>query len=172
VWQACHAAGVEDNDMDWRRLAFAISLTIGSALAQVADFSGTWQLNIQKSSWGKHPKPLSGSVVVEHREPVFKYSGTVGVQNGAENGEDKRSFQFDGAIDGKEHPVTGSAGQGTMVIRRVNPSTISSEFRSAGGSVVETAKTSLSRDGKTLIRELKANGPTGEVSWTEIYERQ
>ena len=136
--------------------------------AQVADLSGAWHLNVEKSKWGKHPKPHSVVVNVEHHEPALKYSGTAV----AANGEDTREFSFEGAIDGKEYPITGAFGDGKIAIRRVSPTTTASVFKSNDGNVVETATTTISADGRTLRREIKVKGPEGEVSWTEIYERR
>jgi hypothetical protein len=153
-------------------MAFALSFAFLVAGAQVPDLSGTWQLNVQKSSWGKHPKPTGGTVVIEHHEPAFKYSGTVERQNGTETSDGKNSFSFDGAIDGKEYPVTGAGGAVKMTVRRVSPTTTISEVKSNDGAVLETAKTTISADGKRLIREVKAAGPAGNLSWTEIYDRR
>jgi len=157
--------------LSWR-IGFVLSFAMAVASAQVADLSGTWQLNVQKSSWGKHTKPTAGTVMIEHHEPALKYSGTVEVQNGTETSPGKSTFSFDGAIDGKEYPVTGITGTGKMTIRRINPRTIESELKSSDGKVLETAKTTISPDGKRLTRELKTTGPAGQVSWTEVYDRQ
>ena len=100
--------------MAFWRLAFALSFAIVVAIAQVPDLSGTWQLNVQKSSWGKHPKPTGGTVVIEHHEPAFKYSGAVEIENGTETSDGQSNFSFNGAIDGKEYPVTRTAGAGKM----------------------------------------------------------
>jgi hypothetical protein len=154
------------------RAFFALSFAIAVATAQVPDLSGTWLLNVQKSTWGKHPKPTSGTVVIEHHEPEFKYSGSVDVENGAETSDGQRNFFFNGAIDGKEYPVTGSTGAVKMTFRRVSPTTIVSELKASDGAVLETAKTTISADGKRLTRELKARRPDGEVSWTEVYDRR
>ena len=167
-------APAEENGMTSWRVVFALSVAVGFGMGQqqAADLSGTWQLNVQKSNWGKHPKPTSGKVVVEHHEPALKYSGDVAIQNGTETTPGKSSFSFDGAIDGKEYPVTGTAGDGKMTIRRVNPTMMESELKSSDGAVIERARTTVSADGKRLVREVKAPGPGGEVSWTEVYDRQ
>ena len=68
------------------------------ALAQEAgDMSGTWVLNIGKSTWGKHPKPSNGTITIEHREPSFKYKGLVGMHQGSETA-DQQPFQFGGSM--------------------------------------------------------------------------
>jgi hypothetical protein len=154
------------------RMMVPALLAIVVASAQVPDLSGTWQLDVQKSSWGKHPKPTSATVLIEHHEPAFKYSGTVTSENGTETSDGKSTFSFDGAIDGKEYPVNGTAGARKMTIRRVSPTTTVSELKSMDGTVLETATTTISRDGKKLIRELKAAAPGGRISWTEVYNRQ
>ena len=154
------------------RLAFALSTAMLLAGADVPDLSGTWKLNVQKSSWGKHPKPTSGTVTIEHHEPSLKYSGTVAVEHGSETDDSKGTFSFDGAIDGKEYPVTGVAGTGKLSIRRLSPTTTVSELKSPDGAVLQTAKTTISSDGKRLTREVKQTTSAGEVSWTEVYDRQ
>ena len=154
------------------RLAIVLTVGIGTLLAQqAADMSGTWRLNIEKSVWGKHPKPSNGTITIEHREPSFRYSGQVGMGQGSETA-DQRSFQFDGTIDGKDYPVTGSAEKETSSVRRVNGRTIESQRKGPDGKVIETARTTISADGKQLTRSLKAVGPSGEMSWTEFYDRQ
>ena len=157
--------------MIFPRATVLFSLAVGLGLAQVPDLSGTWRLNVEKSVWGKHPKPSGATITIEHREPSFKYSGDVATQLGSESA-DKRTFQFEGSIDGKEHQVTGSAGEGTVLLRRTSPTTIVSERKSPDGKLLETAKTSITGDGKRIIREVKAAGPEGEIFWTEIYDRQ
>ena len=153
------------------RTALIVSFAIGVGIAQAPDLSGTWRLNVEKSSWGKRPKPSGATITIEHREPSFKYTGNVATQLGSETA-DKRSFHFEGAIDGKEYPVGGSAGEGTVILRRTSPTTIVSERKSPDGKLLETAKTSITGDGKRMIREVKAAGPEGEIFWTEIYDRQ
>ena len=153
-------------------LALVFSLALAATAAQVADMSGTWQLNVQKSSWGKHPTPTSGTVTIVHHEPSFQYSGKVTVDTGTETSPGSNTFTFQGAVDGKQYPVSGSAPGAKMSIRRIDERTIASELRAQNGGVVETAKTTISADGKRLTRDVKAAGPNGEVSWTEVYDRQ
>lgn len=153
------------------RIALVLSITAALGLAQTPDMSGTWRLNVEKSVWGKHPKPSGATVTIEHREPSFKYSGDIATGLGSESA-DHRTFSFEGAVDGKEYPVGGSAGEGMVMMKRVGDRTIVSERKGPDGKVLETSKTSISHDGKQLVREMKAAGPNGDVSWTEIYDRQ
>ncbi|MGQ9917507.1 MAG: hypothetical protein ACUVS7_08830 [Bryobacteraceae bacterium] len=135
--------------------------------AQPANLSGNWQLNVDRSKWGTVNKPVSVVLTIEHQEPKLSYHGSVLYAN-----EDQRDFGFSGAIDGKPYPMSRSFGNGEIVLVRVNDRTIESTFRTADGNYVETARTTVSRDGLTLERRLKLVSPEGTKKWTEIYERR
>lgn len=135
---------------------------------QVSNLSGRWHLNVEKSTWGKKPRPQSSVVQITHQEPRLQYSGDVTGQAGEPN----TTFSFEGDIDAKQHPVATPSGEGTIVYRRVDADTIESETRSNDGKFVETSRTSISKDGKTLTRKLQVKAPPGNVSWTEVYDRQ
>ena len=141
-------------------------LASGVCAAQNANFSGTWHLNLSKSRWGSKPKPVNVVLDIEHKDPALKYKGTV-----TQSPENTRDFSFEGAIDGKEYPMTSAVGSGVAVLRRVNASTIEMEFRSSDGKSTETTRTFLSSDGKVLTRAISEKSPQGSKTWTEVYER-
>lgn len=147
-------------------LAVLLLSSVGTGAAQVADLSGSWKLNVEKSKWGKRPKLVSAIVQIEHREPVIKFTGIV-----VDAQQESRHFAFEGRIDGKEYPGVTAYGDGIVVMRRVDSRTIASEYRSRDGRARQSIRTSVSRDGKTLTRRLRAAGPDGTVSWTEIWEK-
>lgn len=157
----------------WRTAVVGL-WTFSLLAADVASMSGTWRLNLANSKWGKHPKPASIEVTIQHHEPAFRYDGNVVSPNGVNGnaGENGLTFAFNGAIDGKDYPVTGSLGAGQMNIRRVNTNTIESEYKSSEGNLTETARTTISSDGKTLTQEMEEKGSKGTVHWTEVYDRQ
>ncbi len=146
-------------------LCFAFSLGVA---AQVADFSGTWQLNVEKSRWGKARKPVSVVVNITHKDPVLEYSGAVM----DEVAEAARPFHFGGTINGKEYLTSRSYGDGMITLKWETKNTVLGHFKSADGLFVETTRTSLSRDGKTLTRRIRVKGPDTDLSWTEIYEKK
>ena len=151
------------------RIVPALIVVSALAAAQVANMSGAWNLNVSKSKWGKHPRPTSIVITIDHREPALDYSGEVV----AATGQDARKFTFHGAIDGKPYPVTGELGeQGKMTVRRVSPNVTVSDFQSDDGKFSETARTTVSSDGKQMVREIHAKSPEGETSWTEVYDRK
>ena len=149
------------------RCVFASLLIAPALLAETpGNLTGTWYLNVDKSQWGSAKKPVSVVLKMEHKEPAIRYSGTVSYVN-----EDTRDFAFDGAIDGTSYPMTRSYGAGTAVLRRVDAGTFEAVFRTADGAYVETARTSLSKNGTTLTRKVNLKTPQGSSAWTEIYER-
>ena len=153
-----------------RKLAWILpaALFLGAlCAAQPANLSGNWQLNVTRSKWGNVNKPVSVVLTIEHQEPKISYHGSVLYAN-----EEQRDFGFSGAIDGKPYPMSRSFGEGEIVVVRINDRTIESTFRTPDGNYVETARTSVSRDGQTLERRLKLVTPEGTRKWTEIYERR
>lgn len=140
---------------------------LGGLAAQPVNLSGNWQLNVERSKWGNVNRPVSVMLTIEHQEPKLSYHGSVLYAN-----EDHREFGFSGAIDGKPYPMSRSFGEGEITLVRVNDRTIDSTFRTYDGNYIETARTTVSRDGKTLERQLKLVSPEGTKRWTEIYERR
>ncbi|MDE3167304.1 MAG: hypothetical protein KGN36_15995 [Acidobacteriota bacterium] len=149
------------------RLVPVALVLMGSAGAgQSQTFSGNWHLDVGKSSWGEVSRPVSVVVVIDHREPAISYQGTVIYAN-----EDTRAFGFAGAFDGRQYPMSRSYGNGTITLQRVDSYTFSSTFRSADGQYIEAARTTVSRDGRTLRRRLNLRSPEGTKAWTEVYRK-
>ena len=147
-------------------ICFAIAF--GLSAADNANLSGTWQLNLAKSHWDSKPKPIGVMLVIDHKDPSLQYEGTV-----TQTTEDARKFSFQGAIDGKQYPIATSVGSGVAILRRINAATIESEFHSSDGKSSETARTSVSSDGKTLTRTITEKTPeAGTKTWTEVYDRR
>ncbi len=147
-------------------LLASAALSFYAMAGEIPSLSGAWTLNVEKSRWGDKPKPKSVVVYIEHNEPALKYKGTVVDATG-----ESRDFSLEGVIDGKPYPVVASYGEGSVVIRRVNETTIQSEFRTHDGRYVETTRTRISGDGRTLTRRIRLRGPEGSRSWTEVYEK-
>lgn len=150
-----------------RYALLAAGLACIALAADVQNMGGSWKLNLDKSKWGNRDKPTSEELNVEHNEPAIKYKGSVIDANAT----DHRDFQFDGAIDDKPHSAEGPDGPGTMTIHRVNAYTTKWTFRSGDGKVTEEATMTISRDGKQLTRVIRRKAPTGEFSWTEVYDK-
>jgi hypothetical protein len=147
--------------------AVLAALSLGMAAAQPAELTGSWHLNVEKSRWGKVVKPLSVVLTIEHHEPRLDYHGVVQYAN-----EETREFSFSGSLDGGEYAMSRSFGDGMITLRRIDPWTVESTFRSGDGRCTETAQTTIARSGKTLTRRLTVQSPDGRKSWTEHYDRR
>lgn len=134
--------------------------------ADPANMSGTWVLDVHKSNFGKLRKPASGVIIIQHTEPKLRYTGTNTFSN------DKSEYRFDGSIDGKPYAATHASGPGSITIKRLDPRTVESYYKADSGAYEETARTSLSSDGKTLTRKITVKAKDGDRSWTEIYNRK
>ncbi len=150
-----------------RASAVAAIVALALSAAPIQSMGGSWKLNVDKSKWGKRDRPASIDLKIEHNDPSIKYHGTVINADGS----DKREFDFDGAIDGKAYPGNGPDGPGTITITRVNAYATKWTFRSKDGKVSEEAVTTVSRDGKQLTRRILRKTPTGELAWTEVYDK-
>lgn len=140
-----------------------IVFSLDARLPEAIDTTGSWRLNVQKSRWGKKPKPHAVTVTIRHNEPSIQYSGEAVV---SENGE-TRHFEFEGAYDGKSYPYR----DGVITLQRVNATTTTSVYQSGDGSITETARTTIAAGGKVMTRKITLKNPDGAVSWTEIYEK-
>lgn len=135
--------------------------------AELPSLDGTWVLNLQKSKYpsGMH-KPVSSVIEIHHQEPKIAWDGTV------TGSAEPHKYKFEGAIDGKEYTADQSYGPAKATLKRVNDRTFDSTIKSTDGKFTETARTSVSADGKTLTRTATLKSPDKTEKWTEVYERK
>jgi hypothetical protein len=146
-----------------------LACTAAFVHAEVASMTGTWALNVKRSDWGKKPSPARVDLVIEHNEPAFKYRGTS--QPPDERGPS--TFEFTGKIDSKEYPVKEGATERKARFKRLSDHVVEGVYLGPDGKTAEVTKTTVSRDGKTLEREVRIELPDGTTSrWKEIYEKQ
>jgi hypothetical protein len=150
-----------------RHAVFALFITAGIAVAEVANMSGTWVLNLERSRFGDNPRPANVVLTVQHNEPALKYSGTVNHPNEGHIIE----FQFDGAIDGKPHVIKEDRGDRQTTFRRVNDRVVESDSKWADGE--EKSRITISNDGRTMERRIEFRDREGKKrDWIEIYEKK
>ena len=151
--------------------AFAlVVLTCLCLYADAANMSGTWALNVKRSTWGDKPSPVRVDITIEHNEPAIKYSGS----SQAPDERDASTFEFSGAIDNKDYSVTEN-GKTTRKARfkRTADNTVEAVYFDPDGKEAENTRMTLSRDGKTLVRQVRVKLPDGRIStWSEVYERK
>ena len=150
------------------KLSVALFVSVFLALgADVANLSGVWKLNVEKSKFDKNAAPLNVQLKIEHNEPSLKYWGTVTGSQEAHPDE----FEFQGAIDEKIYPVKTSVDSGrTIKFKRRSDNSV--ESWSSDPHMEEYAVTTLSSDGKTLVRKMHVKHKDGKTrEWTEYYDK-
>jgi len=148
------------------RLARTALLAATMALAQpltaiAADapdpLVGTWQLNREKSAFAPGPGPKGQMRIYAHSGDTEKLTAR-GV------GPDGKPtlVQYAARYDGKDYPITGSAGGEQISLRRIDALTTESTEKHAGKVTIVATRT-VSPDGKTLTVIHKGTAPSGQV---------
>jgi len=119
----------------------------GLSMAQDDPFVGTWQLNVAKSHFDPGPPPKSQ---IRTWEP----SGMVTVKGINADGT-PHTHHYTIKPDGKPYPAAGAPTPpiaDTVRTKRIDANTMLATL-SGGGTPIETARFSLSKDGKMLTLE-------------------
>ena len=125
-------------------VGFALVLTTAARVgfAQTDPHSGTWVLNLEKSTYAPGTAPKSQTTVFTADAQGIK------VVTDAVTASGPSKTEYTATFDGKDHAVKGNADWDTTALKRVDARTI--EFtRKKGGKVVQTARSVVAADGKT-----------------------
>src|SRR5262249_43913436 len=145
--------------------AFIVLVGLSTTVVLAADmFSGTWKLNLEKSSYSPGPPP---------KEPTL--SKYIAVKNGyrlmsdgvTANGK-KAHSEYTFAFDGKDYPGTQtldgtpneSAADQTISAKKINDYTIEFTFK-VKDTVTGSAKVEISKNGKTETYTFTSSGVSG-----------
>lgn len=145
-------------------IAAAASLAMA---ADKPDFSGSWKMDPDKSTFGPIPPPTSMSSKIDHKDPDLSIETT---QSGAQ-GDQTNTFKY--STDGKEttNSLMGNdmkskaAWDGKVLV-------ITSSGNFGGADVKVTNKYSLSDDGKTLTNIVSISAPQGDFDLTYVLLKQ
>jgi hypothetical protein len=149
-------------------IALAMAVPAAGAIAQAPDaVTGTWVLNLAKSKYDPGPAPKSGTRTYTAAPNGYTFSS-----DGVNAGGDKVHVEFTVAFDGKYHVVTGSSVFDSIMVKRVDASTVESTQKKGANVVTRTTRT-ISRDGKTLTSTSKGTNAEGRaVSNVEVYDKK
>ncbi len=132
--------------------------------------SGTWTLNVAKSIYDPGPAPKS-SVRIDDAA----HGGLKTTVEGVDARGNKVSYKYDCKYDGKDYPIVGvgsPSGADSLAFTKVDELTAEAVLKK-GGKIVQTTKTSITKDGKTLTVMSKginaAGQPTNNVT---IWEKR
>lgn len=150
--------------MSQRLLHIAFTLLLMPVALWGADRqAGVWKLNLEKS---KYPSdisvPKSETVTIQEQGNGLKYVVDRVTAEG-----NPFHVEYSAKYDGKDYPVTGSPEYDTVILKRINDSTIESS-RKKDGKLVWTLRAVISNDGKTRTLYWKGKNAEGAPR-TAVY---
>ena len=144
-------------------LALAASLP-----AQAADpFTGTWKLNVAKSSYDPGPAPKSATVTIATSGQGRKVSSKGVDAQGKPTGT-----AYTANFDGKDYPITGSQDYDMVSVKRIDANTVEST-RKKGSKVVQNLTSVVAKDGKSYTSTTTGTNAKGEkIHNVAVYDKQ
>lgn len=138
-----------------------------AAAAQAPDpLVGTWKLDLAKSTYKSGPTPKSVTVVIDAAGKGIK------VAVDAVTADGPMKWSYTSARDGKDAPVTGHPYYQAAAVTQSSPTEGTIVYKS-GGKAVVTAKTAVSKDGKTLTVTTSGTDAKGQaLSSVAVYTKQ
>jgi len=160
----------------WRTVTVGVVLALGAVLgADIANLSaqasdpriGTWKLNVAKSKYNPGPAPQSLTVNVEPSGKGEKVTTEFVNADGT-----RTTTEYTANFDGKDYPLTGSQIADTVSLKRSNARTTVRTDKK-GGTVAQTLKRVVSKDGKTMTVTTKGTNAQGQaVNNVALFEKQ
>jgi len=148
--------------------ALAILVSVSTLIAQTQDRAiGTWKLNLNKSKYAPGPPPRSLAI-------TFEPAGRgVRVTIRGENADGQPIHaEYVANYDGKNYPVTGARDYDTVVLRRIDASTVESTHKRIG-LVVLTLRRVVSKDGMVLTAVTSGTEASGrKIKNVAVFDRQ
>jgi len=143
-----------------------------SQVPQAADpFIGTWQLNVEKSTFDPGPPPRSSTVIFEDRGDGMILRTAEGI-----NAQGDRTFeQIAFKRDGKDYPVVilGAEAPQSLSVELVDAYTEEVVSKVDGKVNPITISAAVSSDGKTLTEIVKRTDAQGQqTNVVAVFERQ
>lgn len=152
-----------------RTLIVALAVVIAAPMlaAQADPFAGTWTLNVAKSKYDPGPAPKSGTVTFTSTGKTVK-----GVIDGVAGTGEKMHWEYSAALDGKDHPMTGSPDGDTISLKALGANSIETTYKLKGKVTVVNVRT-VSADGKTLTVTTKGTNAQGQkVNNLQVFEKK
>jgi hypothetical protein len=142
--------------------SFWAALLLGGT-AMAADFTGTWKLNLEKSS--DTSKVAYDTIKLEQTGPnAYRTTHDTMLKSGT-----KSHHEMNRVYDGQERPVPGDglSPQGTEICEITAAGDRKITFKE-NGKVVQVLTSSVSKDGKTLTNTFA----TDKGPYVSVYDKQ
>ena len=144
-----------------------VYLTVSTAVLAEDRWLGTWRLNVAQSKYSSGAPPRSTTIKVEAAEGGLKYTA-----DGIDAQGTRTHLEYVAKFDGRDYPFRGSATADSISLRRIDDSTYEATLKRAG-TVVTTARTVISQDGRTRITMQTGKNAQGEdINNTIVYNKQ
>lgn len=135
----------------------AVSLLPAALVAQASDpVTGTWVLNLTKSTFNPGPAPRSETRTYEMVGNTLKMTSAIVDADGT-----SRAVKSTYTVDGKTYPVAGAPDADSQALKQLDRFTVEGTLMK-NGQVVQTAKRVVSKDGKTLTIWFKGTDAKGQ----------
>ena len=128
---------------------------------------GAWKLNLAQSKYNPGPPPKSSTI---RRTPVP--NGLHYTNDGVDAGGNAFHTEYTAYFDGKDHPIAGDPGRGSIALTRINSHTVETVNRK-DGKVTATGRWVISPDGKAMTMTIRGTTPQ-DPARTDIlvYDKQ
>jgi len=128
---------------------------------------GTWTADLDQSKYSPGPAPKSVTLTIESEGP----DGVKLVAKGQDATGTATQIEYIAQYDGKDYPIKGFPGAETVMLKRIDDTTIEAVLKRAGTTVM-TVRTVLSDDGKSRTSWFKGKDAQGQdVNNTVVYRR-
>ncbi|MBL8266548.1 hypothetical protein [Steroidobacter sp.] len=128
---------------------------------------GTWKLNVSKSTFTSGPALKDQTRTYSQSGPsISLVMKTVAADGSAATS--RTTYQ----LDGKDYPVMGSADYDSLSARQIDSHTAEFTLKK-GGKAIGTTSRKVSKDGKTLVSEMKVTAAQGgPADSTLVFDKQ
>jgi hypothetical protein len=140
------------------------------AQQQAPNLSGTWELDVAKSSFGMMPGPSKATLVIAHKEPELKVTSTQTTPGG------DRTATNSYTTDGKAAKNVGAMGNEVTSTLKWDGAVLTnaSTTQVQGNDVSITERWTVAPDGRTLTinRTVAAPAMPAPMDMTLVFARQ
>ena len=144
-----------------------VTLALSVAARAGDQHSGTWKMNPAKSMYNPGPPAKSVTLTIVSDENSFKVNA-----EGFGGDGYPTHVEYSAKFDGKDYTITGVPNGDTVSAKRIDSNTMESTIK-AGGQVVMTVRSTVSKDGKTRTSVFKGKDAQGrDVNNVVVYEKQ
>lgn len=136
--------------------------------AQGADpWTGTWVLNVGRSTFRPGPPPRAQTITIESHPNDGLHVVTDGVDARGQKTHTERTARFDGL----DYPATGFPRPTTQAFSRIDARRYQIVSKQAGAVVTRTTVT-VASDGRTMTTVTVGKNEEGVIGNTQVFERK